>query len=95
MSLPWVQVQKLLHLRKRKILGGKIEFLEVQVEEVLLLLLPDLSLLPSEPIQEEVLDNQQVFVELLVLNQVMEEIVVLVLCQWRQVLIVPELSQEV
>gem|GEM_PF-1323573 len=44
-----------------------------------------------ELILEEVSDNQQVFVELSDLSRVMEEIVVLGLCRWHQVLIVQEL----
>ena len=67
-----------------------IEFLEDQVVDQLRLLLLDSYQLHLELILGEVSGNQQVCVELWGFVQATEEIVVLELCQWPQVLIARE-----
>lgn len=73
--MQWAQPEKTLRLKVHSILGERIEFHEVRVLVQQLQLLLDSLLLLLELILDEVSDNQHLFVELLGLNQVMEEIV--------------------
>ena len=88
MNLPCEGQQKTLSIKILLILGGPTVSLEDLLEDLPLLLLPVLLLLPFEQTQVGVYVSQRVYVESYDLGQAMEEIQDMESSLWHQVLIV-------